>query len=250
MITTIIIDDEKNSIETLKKDLSSYGDISVVDTCISVSKAKKAVLNYRPSLLFLDVEMPHLSGFEFLNEIQDEIDWEMDIVFYSAFDKYILEALRSSATDFLLKPYLLEELDEVVDRIRKRKCAKQSDINKVLSTIKKLSKRIAIQTIFGISLLNKEDVLFFNRNENLWHANLTNGDVLTLRQGVTLSDISKLCPTFFMINPQQIVNINHIAYIENKTFRCFFHPPYEDYGKDLFISRRNFTKLKNQLEIL
>ena len=104
-IKTIIVDDEINSIHNLEEDLKAYPEIEILDTITSSQKAKKSIIQYQPDLLFLDVEMPYINGIELLQEIRPYVRNNMRVIFYSAFDKYMLDALRASAFDYLLKPY-------------------------------------------------------------------------------------------------------------------------------------------------
>ena len=109
-IKTIIVDDEINSIHNLEEDLKAYPEIEILDTITSSQKAKKSIIQYQPDLLFLDVEMPYINGIELLQEIRPYVRNNMRVIFYSAFDKYMLDALRASAFDYLLKPYQTNEL--------------------------------------------------------------------------------------------------------------------------------------------
>lgn len=250
MITTVIIDDHKGCIDTLKNDLGSYPDIKVIDTCTSATKGKNAVLNYRPELLFLDVEMPRMSGFNLLKSIQNEVDWQMNIVFYSAFDKYILEALRCSATDFLLKPYQKEELDNIVERVRQKQCVSQNNLSRLLDQIASLNNKIAVQTVSELLLITKEDVLYFERTNNAWQVVLTNRKKYFLRSDSTHQDITKMNDMFVLASPCYIINIMYIISIENKSLQCKFYPPNDDLNDVITISRRNYVKIKNMLRVL
>ena len=69
--------------------------------------------------VFLDVELPDVLGLNLLSEMRDEVLWDMKVVFYTSYDKYLLQALRESAFDFLLKPFETEDLKVVIERYRK-----------------------------------------------------------------------------------------------------------------------------------
>ena len=109
-ITVVIVDDEIASIRNLSNDLSAYSDIRILETTTSVEKARKIIIRQQPDLLFLDVEMPKMSGFDLWQSIRADVHADMRVIFYTAYDKYVLDALRASAFDYLLKPYLPEEL--------------------------------------------------------------------------------------------------------------------------------------------
>ena len=104
-IKVVIVDDEPQSIHRLQDDLATLEDFEVIATSSSAVSAKNLVMSIQPDVLFIDVEMPGQTGFEVLQSLRDEIPMDLIVVFYSAFDKYMIDALRVSAFDFLLKPY-------------------------------------------------------------------------------------------------------------------------------------------------
>ena len=114
----------------LQDDLSAFSCIRILDTAMTAEIGKKQIIKYHPDLVFLDVELPDMSGFELLNDIQDDIQPNLRIVFYTAYDKYILDALRASAFDYLLKPYLTEELASLIERSYERaeRCHQHGEI--------------------------------------------------------------------------------------------------------------------------
>lgn len=184
-IKVVIVDDEPQSIHKLQDDLATLVDFEVIATSSSAVSAKNLVMSMQPDVLFLDVEMPGQTGLEVLQSLREEMPMELIVVFYSAFDKYMIEALRASAFDFLLKPYQQEELELIVGRIRqKMKDGKDGDekessaapdssscpsasamaslktqelagVNGLLPTS---AKRLAIQTISGLLMLKPDDV--------------------------------------------------------------------------------------------
>lgn len=119
-IKVVIVDDEPQSILRLENDLAALDDFEVIATSSSAMSAKTLVMSMQPDVLFIDVEMPGQTGFEVLQSLRDEMPMDLIVVFYSAFNKYMIDALRASAFDFLLKPYQQEELELVVGRIRQK----------------------------------------------------------------------------------------------------------------------------------
>ena len=119
-IKVVIVDDEPQSILRLENDLAAQDDFEVIATSSSAMSAKTLVMSMQPDVLFIDVEMPGQTGFEVLQSLRDEMPMDLIVVFYSAFNKYMIDALRASAFDFLLKPYQQEELELVVGRIRQK----------------------------------------------------------------------------------------------------------------------------------
>lgn len=244
--TVIIIDDHQPAIDVLQKDLSLYEDIHVIATCTSIPKAKEMILNFRPAILFIDVEMPKMSGLDLIEELESAINWPLLVVIYSAFAKYSIQAIRLNVFDFLLKPYQQSELDEIICRLR-IKIDERDDTHQRSSYVDN-NHKIAIQSVSGIYLLNKNDVLFFRYEANLWHVYLTDTRKYTLRSSINCSAIVRLSDSYVLVNPQHIVNLNHVAMIENKTLFCQFYAPYDtQITHEIIISRRNYPKIKTLL---
>lgn len=107
----VIVDDERTAIDALRRELGAYQEFEIKGTASNGAKGKKMIMELRPDLLFLDVELPDVLGLNLLSEIRDEVLWDMKVVFYTSYDKYLLQALRESAFDFLLKPFETEDLN-------------------------------------------------------------------------------------------------------------------------------------------
>src|SRR6186713_533391 len=115
MIKAIIIDDEINCCKSLATLLdTNCPEIKVVDICYSASSALQSIQEHNPQLLFLDIEMPHMSGFDML-EALDNINFEL--IFTTSYDQYAIKAIRFSALDYLLKPIDRLELQKAVNKV-------------------------------------------------------------------------------------------------------------------------------------
>lgn len=84
------------------------------------SNGKKMIDKLRPDILFLDVELPDMKGIELLEQINSCITWNMQVIFYTAYDKYMINAIRESAFDYLLKPIDRKELECIITRFLKK----------------------------------------------------------------------------------------------------------------------------------
>ncbi len=116
MIKVAIVDDEAPARAVVREYLSAVGDVEVVAECANGFDAVKAVAELRPDLLFLDVQMPKLDGFEVLELIGPEVA----VVFVTAYDQYALRAFEVHAVDYLLKPFSAERLVATLERARER----------------------------------------------------------------------------------------------------------------------------------
>ena len=276
-IKVVIVDDEPQSIHRLQNDLATQDDFEVIATSSSAVSAKNLVMSVQPDVLFLDVEMPGQTGLEVLQSLREEMPMELIVVFYSAFDKYMIEALRASAFDFLLKPYQQEELELIVGRIRqKMKDGKDGDekessaapdssscpsasvmasqktqelagVNGLLPTS---AKRLAIQTISGLLMLKPDDVFSctFDEATHLWQLKLSNGQIYKLKKQATAKTILSMSPSLAQVRQDCIINLDYLLCIENYTLRCIFSPPFDQ--EEITVSRRCYKAVKDQLEIL
>src|SRR5581483_11414731 len=125
MINALIVDDEVSGVETLKKDIAAYcPEITVVGVAHSADEAEAKIKSLKPGLLFLDVEMPYVSGFELLSRFK-EINFE--VIFTTAYNEYAIKAIKNNALDYLLKPV---HPDELVAAVKKyiAKTAKQPKV--------------------------------------------------------------------------------------------------------------------------
>lgn len=249
-ITTIIVDDEINAIQNLSEDLNAYPDINILETTTSALKAQKSIIKLQPDLLFLDVEMPQMNGIELLQKIRPYMHSNMHVVFYSAFDKYMIDALRASAFDYLLKPYHPDELKLIIDRVHKKQ---SSDSNNFEQSIRRLlndGSKFALQTMTSLLLLRCSDILYFRYLDEIrcWQVTLTSLEHHRLRMTIKAKDILNLNQSFVRINSNCILNIEYLSSIENNTLRCILYPPFTN--MEMTASRRHYSKLKEILEVL
>ena len=216
-ITTIIVDDEPNSIRNLADDLAVYPEINILDTQTSPQKAKKSIIQYQPDLLFLDIEFPTTNGIELLQEIRPYMYNNMHVVFYTAFDKYMIDALRASAFDYLLKPYQSEELLQIVERVKHEKGNNPINFEQAMHQLLNKDCKFAVQTVNNLLLLRDSEILYFQySNENrCWNMILTNMKQHRLRLSTKARDILNLHPSFIRINTDCILNIDYLSSIEN-----------------------------------
>lgn len=269
-IKVVIVDDEPQSILRLENDLAAQDDFEVIATSSSAMSAKTLVMSMQPDVLFIDVEMPGQTGFEVLQSLRDEMPMDLIVVFYSAFNKYMIDALRASAFDFLLKPYQQEELELVVGRIRQKmeggdgsssssfsssfsSSESRQDpqnllgVNGLLGTS---GKRLAIQSISGLLMVKPDEVFCctFDEDTRLWHLRLANGQVHKLKKQTTAKAILSLSPSLAQVRQDCIINLDYLISIENYTLRCIFSPPFDQ--ETITVSRRCYKAVKEKLEIL
>jgi two-component system LytT family response regulator len=119
-ISAVIVDDEDLARRILREYLTDYPEVVIAADCANGFEAVKAVSELKPDLLFLDIQMPKLNGFEVL----ELIDPDPAIIFVTAYDEFALRAFEVHAVDYLLKPFSKERLAEALDRAKQRLCRK------------------------------------------------------------------------------------------------------------------------------
>ena len=118
MIKAIIIDDEIHSIETLEWKLKNYcKDVDVVATFTNPAEGLQHIDQNKIDLLFLDIEMPGMTGFDLLQKVSN---FTFDVIFTTAYDEYGIRAIKYSALDYLLKPVQVDELIEAISKFQKK----------------------------------------------------------------------------------------------------------------------------------
>src|SRR5215831_18520686 len=119
MIKAILIDDEVHCLDTLSMLLSDYcPEVQVMERCMSAKQALTAIEKHHPALIFLDIEMPAMNGFELLEQFA-EIPFA--VIFTTSYDQYAIKAIRFSALDYLLKPIDPKELMVAVNKVQTQK---------------------------------------------------------------------------------------------------------------------------------
>lgn len=225
-----IIDDEALCINSLCHSLKDMDKFEVVGTEQKPETGKKLILKSRPDLLFIDVEMPHITGLQLVQSIKEKVDWNMQVVFYTAYDKYLLEALRTSAFDYLLKPYKEEEFQIVMSRFLEYAKSKDNPSSfkaQVSDLYSHKDVRFLITTIRGYQMIDIKDVGYFEYNpiKRLWCVALK-GKLVNIKRGITSNDILQLSNNFLQVNQHQIINAEYLDTIESK--KCLLSAPFEN----------------------
>ncbi|CAN5475596.1 LytTR family DNA-binding domain-containing protein [soil metagenome] len=211
--TCLIIDDEKLARELLHEYLEGFPEMEIIGECSKGSDAVEKINKLKPDVIFLDVQMPGMTGFEVL----EEIDHEPYIIFTTAYDQYAIKAFEKNAVDYLLKPLDEERFRLAVNRAMKRKTAEHGNLEELLRSIKSDNK-------------NFESHIFVQKSEKLFNLPVeeivyleASGDytVITTKndQFVSSSGIGKLeeimdPDTFIRVHRSTIINLNYLKEIE------------------------------------
>ncbi|HBG41798.1 MAG TPA: DNA-binding response regulator [Porphyromonadaceae bacterium] len=242
LYTVAVIDDEPVCIQNLRQSLTDFPDLKVVGEAQTAKNGKKLILQEKPDLLFLDVELPDIDGLELLQDLQYRITWPMQVIFYTSYQKYWLDALRQSAFDYLLKPYSPKEFSLIIRRFFEH-TAKQKNsqpFDREFSELLPAHQIFLVPDITGYQLIRINQIGFFSyiHAQRQWNAALSDGKQVLLRRNTKAGDILKASSSFIQINQQQIINLNYLCTIRGKN--CRLIPPFEK-EENLCVSR-NFLK--------
>ena len=215
MIKAVIIDDEKDSIDTLKWKLENYcPDVSVISSFEKPADGVSYLKKNPVDLLFLDIEMPMLTGFDVLEELGRDISF--DIIFITAYDNFGIQAVKFSALDYLLKPVQNKELKEAIDKHLKKSRQKipseQIDLllNNVQAERKGKRGRIALASKESIEFVDPNDIIVCEANSNYTNIYLVEGRRRVISK--TLKDFEEMLLQFDFFRPHNshLINLGRV----------------------------------------
>ncbi len=214
MLHAILIDDEPNAVGLLALRLAQHcPQVTVVATCTNSQKGVQAILDHRPDLVFLDIEMPQLNGFQVLEAVAGV---PFSLVFVTAYDKFALKAFRYSAVDYLLKPIDTQELVQAVDRVEKSRQTVPEQIEHLKVQLSQrnapqpLPDRIALPYQNGVAFVHLNDILYCESDDSYTKFYLLDGQHYLATK--SMREIQDLLEErdFLRIHRQYLINLNHI----------------------------------------
>ena len=214
MIRSIIIDDEQHCIRALLNDLqNNCNSIEVLDTCNSAKEGMLSIKKHKPDLIFLDVEMPWMNGFEML-ELLGDIN--SSIIFTTAHDEFAAKAFRISAVDYLLKPVDANDLKTAVQKVERKmqEGGSLEHIANLLRNIKQPSQdqKIALPQREGYEFVEVSSILYCQAEGAYTRVFLVDTKFILVSK--SLGDIEELLPQdlFQRIHHSTIVNIDFVTH--------------------------------------
>jgi two-component system LytT family response regulator len=212
MIKCIIIDDEKNCIEMLEWLLKTYApSVSIVAMCNSAEKGIEEIKKHRPDVVFLDIEMPRMNGFDMLEKF-DKLFF--DVVFTTAYDKFAIKAFKYSALNYLLKPIDPDDLKETIRRIEEKGSAPSKEqIDLLFESVRQMKptpQRIALTTGDGMIFVTTQDIIYCEAESNYTSVVLSGGKKIVVSKVLKDIDEALSGPDFFRVHNSFLINLNRI----------------------------------------
>jgi len=217
MIRAIIIDDENSAINVLSLLLKKKckDDVEVVATSNSPIEGKVLIEQHKPDLVFLDIEMPGMTGIDLIRTIPNP---NFHIVFVTAYDAYAVEAFELSAIDYLLKPIGADKVERVINKIKENIRKHQLLMNDQLQQLERILKmqpngnenKIGVGMADRIVFVNISDILFCEAHGNYTNVILNDGKKIVASK--TLGDFESQFAgkNFFRIHHAYLINMNRV----------------------------------------
>lgn len=214
MIKAILIDDEVHCLDTLSMILEDYcKDVQVAEKCLSATEGLAAIEKFKPDLVFLDIEMPVMNGFDMLDKF-DHIPFS--VIFTTSYNQYAIKAIRFSALDYLLKPIDPKELVAAINAIQKQQ--HKPTIEQFAMMKGHLQNRqngfqnIAVPTLEGFEMIPAVDLIRCEAEDNYTHLYLKNGKKVTAcRTLKEMEEHLKDFSFFLRVHHSYMVNLNEIS---------------------------------------
>lgn len=247
-----LVDDEELSLSTLRRMLAGQPHVDVIGHSTDPAAATEEIQRLSPDLLFLDIHMPEIDGFELLSRLSPQ----PFVIFTTAYEQHALRAFESNSIDYLLKPIEEQRLLRALDKLSQRSdlggVKTSLRLNEALQRMEQLLKpkpwlsRIACQTRSGISLIDVQKITHFISEDRLSYACTATGRFPINR---SLSDLeTRLDPASFLrIHRSAIVNLHFVDHM-SAWFAGRVHIKLSDPSRtELIVSRTSVNKLRHAL---
>ena len=239
---TIIIDDEPLARMIVKEYLQSYKEIEIVAECGDGFEGLKAIQHHQPDLVFLDIQMPKITGFEML----ELVDQPVSIIFTTAYDQYAIKAFEANAVDYLLKPFGKERFDKAMQKFSEQQSLNnKKDVSEQLLQMVANSptqnNRVVVKNGNKIKIIPAIDILYLEAADDYVKIHTKEGAFL---KNKTMSYFEESLDTglFVRCHRSYIINVQEVTRIDQNEKDS--HIALLKSGIKIPVSRNGYTKLK------
>ncbi len=243
----LIVDDEKLARDIVKKYLQQNAKINLLGECTNGFEGIKSINELKPEIIFLDIQMPKINGFEML----ELLDHKPEIIFTTAFDQYAIKAFEVNATDYLLKPFSLERFNEALNKAIEKVQQNENDSSnyeKLISSIndtKESLDRIVVKTNQKILIIPIEKVTFLEAQDDYVMIHSELGKHLK-KQTMKYYEEYLDGAEFIRVHRSYIVNINEVKQVE--LFEKESYKIKMKNGELIPVSRSGYNNIKELLK--
>ena len=219
IIKAVIIDDELHAIEELEKLLSEYESVRVISKISDPSRAVAEILQIKPDLLFMDIQMPGITGFDIVSAL-DQTSVKPAIIFVTAFEQYAIRALRASAFDYLLKPVDRGEMVQVIDRFIAKAREKKLESNYSLLLDQVNGKKMRFNTTGGFVVVDPREIVYIQADWNYSELYLSKEKHELV--ALNLGKVEEMLPKgkFARISRSVIINLDYLEKVHRGKRLC------------------------------
>jgi len=205
--TVLIIDDESDARMLIRQYIQPYDHLEVIGECTNGIDAVEAINQFEPDLIFLDIKMPGLSGFQVVQQLVHL----PQIIFTTAYDQYALKAFESNAIDYLLKPYTAERFDKALSKLSTLSSFNQNNAWQVANEVAgtKFFSRILVESGNKFINIATKDIIYIEADKD-YSRIYTDGKSFLSNYGITVLEQRMDPAIFFRIHRSYIINIEHI----------------------------------------
>ncbi len=245
MIKAIIIDDEQPARDLIRYFLKDFTQIEIVDECNNGFEGYKSIESHKPDLIFLDIRMPKITGFELLEMIENP----PRTIFSTAYDEYAIKAFEQNAVDYLMKPYSKERFDVAVEKALKSLESEEEkpDISQLTQGVNEDSgiEKIVVKNGNRIQIIQLPDILYFEGQDDYVAIHTSEGKFL---KQLRLKHLEESLPgDFLRVHRSFIIRIDRLKKIEAYTKDS--HLATLDDSSQVPVSRSGYARLKEVLNI-
>lgn len=213
-IRALLIDDEIDCLDVLEWTIRQQcPQVEIIGKCTSSSQGLDQIKAHKPDLVFLDIQMPHMNGFELLTRLMPV---QFDVIFTTAYDHFAIKAFKFGAVDYLLKPIDPEDLKHAVQKSWQRSNAIESgNVNELLNNLKQLNQpsrtKIAVPSMDGLIFLHINDIISCEANSNYTIMHLHGQENITATK--TLKSFCELLEPyhFCRVHQSHLINTEHLV---------------------------------------
>lgn len=254
-MVTIIVDDDKLAGQDLADRLGAYAEVEVVGVATTGMEGLTMLGKFSPDVIFLDIELPDVSGLDFLDQVERLMHGQCRVVIYTAYGKYVLPAFRKKAFDVLLKPIDNSDLETIMNRLATEQVmipheGEMASSADGLVDKKHESKYLFFTNTLDFRLIDKRDVGLFqyNHDQRCWEVFVAGSkSPIRMKRNLKSDFFTELTDLFVQVNQRQIINLNYLIEVVDNT--CHFYPPFDDIA-DVKVSRIYRRKLIDKFHSL
>jgi two-component system LytT family response regulator len=246
MTKVILIDDEPLAREIIKAYLKHYDDMEVIQECNDGFEGVKAIQEHQPDLIFLDIQMPKINGFEML----ELIDKKPDVIFVTAYDSYAIKAFEANAVDYLLKPVNQQRFHEAILKWKSKVSPLMpKQVDNVLNTMSATAaqnNRIVVKTGNKVKIIPVHEIQYLEADDDFVKIVTAEGSFLK-NKTLTFYEETLDSQQFVRVHRSYMVHIGQITKIE--PYQKESHLAILRDGKQVPVSKTGYVRLKEVLGI-